>query len=443
MSRALFGTDGIRGRAGAFPLDEATLVGLGRVISGLAAGRKVLIGRDGRESGAAIEAQLARGLGRRVQVHSCGLVPTPGLAFLTRTLGFHFGIMITASHNPYADNGIKIFDRRGEKISAAMERRIGAALKTAGRRAGAAPVVRAVDPGHEYLDFLAAAGRGLKPDNLRIVVDCANGAAAAIAPALFRRLGLDARVRHARPDGRNINAGCGSTCPQTLARLVREENADLGLALDGDADRVIFADSRGGILDGDHALFVLGLFLQRSEPRFNGRVIGTVMTNLALESALAARGMTLQRADVGDSQVARLMRRGGAILGGEPSGHIILRHVHSTGDGLLASLFFMKALSRLGWSGLDARRRLLLFPQRVVNVPVSRRRDLARWTALLRAREEFAARHGDRARLLIRYSGTEPLVRIMMEARDVRVIEADLPRFTALIQDEIGVQYET
>lgn len=439
MTGGLFGTDGIRGTAGAFPLDEVTLEKLGGVIAALAAGRKIIIGRDSRESGAAIEAHLARGLGRMVEIHSCGIIPTPGLAFLTRRLGFHFGIMITASHNPYQDNGIKIFNRRGEKISAGMESRIGAEMKTARKIVGSSPVIHALDRGREYLDFLIANGSDLQPGNLRIVVDCANGAAAAIAPALFRRLGLNARIRYASPDGMNINAGCGSTCPENLQALVRKENADLGMALDGDADRVVFADAQGEILSGDHALFLLAQYLRRSEPRFNDRVVGTVMTNLGLETALAARGMTLTRSAVGDSQVSRGMKQCGAILGGEPSGHIILKHVQTTGDGLLAALFFLKALAYFSWSGLDVRRQLSLFPQRVVSIRVRQRKNLVRWKALDQAKKEFAQKHGDRARLLIRYSGTEPLVRIMMEARDQEVIESTLPYFTALIQNEIGV----
>ena len=439
MSGNLFGTDGIRGVAGEFPLDEATLGNLGRVIGSLAAGAGIVIGRDTRSSGAAIEDQLACGIGRKTRIFSAGVIPTPGLAYLTRALGLRFGIMISASHNPFRDNGIKIFNRRGEKISAGLERRISVELKTMRRIACAKPEIVPVEHGREYSDFLFANGRDLPLFRGRIVLDCANGSAAAIAPALFRRLGMDVQAHHARPDGKNINDGCGSTCPTTLARLVAREKADLGIAFDGDADRVLFADSEGQVLTGDHALYLMALFLRRREPKFNGRVIGTVMANLGLEKALAAEGIDFLRSGVGDSRVYRLMKKSGAILGGEPSGHIILKHLCTTGDGMLAALFFLKAMNDLGWSALDVRRRLPLYPQQTIHVPIRRKKNLARWQSLARAEREFAERHGSQARLLIRYSGTEPLIRIMMEARDLGVIQSQLPFFKALIQNEIGV----
>jgi phosphoglucosamine mutase len=438
MTGSLFGTDGIRGLAGAFPLDEATLVKLGHVMGSLAANPRIAIGRDTRESGTAIEAHLARGLAKRAEVHSCGIIPTPGLAFLTKQLGMDFGIMISASHNPYRDNGIKIFNRRGEKISTALEKKISDQLKTALKTASGKPAIHAADQSPGYMDFLLLHGRGLPPGKLRFVMDCANGAASVIAPVLFRRLQLDVRVYHARPDGRNINAACGSTCPQTLKNLVLEEKADLGMAYDGDADRVVFADPEGQILSGDHVLYVMALYLRRREPRFNNQVVGTVMANLGLEAALEIQGIQLLRTGVGDSQVYRQMKKNGAILGGEPSGHIILSHVHTTGDGMLAALFFLKALDFFGWSGLDVRRQLPLFPQRTVNVPIRRKKNLARWQALVHAEKEFAGKYGRAARLLIRYSGTEPLIRIMMEAQDMGVIEKQLPFFASLIQNEIG-----
>lgn len=439
MAGNLFGTDGIRGLAGEFPLDEATLGRLGQAIGSLAAERKIIIGRDTRESGAAIEQHLARGLAKKSRIYSAGVIPTPGLAYLTRNRGFHFGIMISASHNPYRDNGIKIFNRHGEKISAALEKKISALLGIATKSVPGKPLIQALDQDHGYFDFLLANGRGLKAGKTRIVMDCANGAAAATAPALFRRLGLNPLVSHHHGNGRNINAGCGSTSPQELKKLVINNKAGLGMAFDGDADRVIFADAEGQILTGDHALYVLAEYLRRCEPRFNGQVVGTVMANLGLENALAAAGIGFLRTAVGDSRVYRQMIKSGAILGGEPSGHIILKHVQPSGDGQLAALFFMKALDFLGWSPLDVSRRLSLFPQQTVNVPIRRKKNLCRWKMLAQAEKEFAREHGNRARLLIRYSGTEPLLRIMMEARDPGVIENQLPFFTNLIKNEIGV----
>jgi phosphoglucosamine mutase len=446
MMGGFFGTDGIRGRAGEFPLDEATLIKLGQVIGSLAAaagstpghGARIVIGRDTRETGPAIENHLACGLARKAAVFSAGVIPTPGLAYLTRTQRFEFGIMISASHNPFSDNGIKVFSGRGEKISATLEKKISACLGAA-RKTTSGQAAIAGSPGRSaYLDFLLANGRELKPGKTRIAIDCANGAASSIAPALFRRLGMEPLLSHHRADGRNINASCGSTSPQALQRLVRAKKVDLGMAFDGDADRVIFVDREGEILNGDHALYLLAEYLRRREPRFNGVVVGTVMANLGLEKALVAAGIRFLRTDVGDSRVYGQMKKTGAILGGEPSGHIILRHRQTTGDGLLAALFFMKALDFFGWSAGDVGRRLRVFPQRTVNIPIRRKKNLARWQALVRAEKEFARAHGRQARLLIRYSGTEPLVRVMMEARDAAVIENRLPHFTALIQNEIG-----
>jgi len=446
MIRQLFGTDGIRGRAGEFPLDEATLIKLGQVIGSLAAtagskpghGARIVIGRDTRQSGAMIEKHLASGMARKAEVFSVGVIPTPGLAYLTRDLGFHFGIMISASHNPFRDNGIKIFNGRGEKISAGLEKKISARLAAARKTPPGKPAIGRIDGYAGYMDFLLANGRELKCGKARISIDCANGAASSIAPALFRCLGMDPLLSHHHPDGRNINVGCGSINPQALQRVVLDKKADLGMSFDGDADRVIFADHEGKILTGDHALYVMAEYLRRCEPQFNGRVVGTVMANLGLEKALADAGIEFQRTDVGDSRVYRRMKRIGSILGGEPSGHIILRHRQTTGDGLLAALFFMKALDFFGWSAGDVRRRLCLFPQQTVNIPIRRKKNLARWQALAQAEKEFAARHGRQARLLIRYSGTESLVRVMMEARDAGVLENRLPFFTALIQNEIG-----
>jgi phosphoglucosamine mutase len=438
MTGNLFGTDGIRGMAGEFPLDEATMIRLGQAIGSLAANPRVVIGRDTRESGVAIEDHLARGLAKKAQIHTCGVIPTPGLAFLTRELGFHFGIMISASHNPFRDNGIKIFNRRGEKISAGLEKKISAELGAAKKSAPGKPVINKIDHYPGYLDFLLANGRKLVPGKTRIVLDCANGAASQIAPALFRRLGLNPLASHDHPDGRNINAGCGSTSPQTLKNIISKEKTDLGMAFDGDADRVIFADREGQILTGDHALYIMAQYLHCSEPRFNCQVVGTVMANLGLETALAAKGIEFVRTDVGDSNVYRQMKKSGAILGGEPSGHIILKHLQTTGDGLLAGLFFLEAMAFFKLSALDVHRQLRLYPQQIINLPVRHKKNLARWKSLAHAQKEFAEKHGSRARLLIRYSGTEAVIRIMMEARDMGVIENKLPFFASIIQNEIG-----
>jgi phosphoglucosamine mutase len=438
MNANLFGTDGIRSVAGAYPLDAASLVKLGTVIAGLSPAPRVLIARDTRQSGPAIEAQLSRGLGRRTRVADAGVLPTPGLAFLTRALGFDFGIMVSASHNPFGDNGIKIFDRRGEKISGRLENRISAEFR-AGEKAASAklrpPATVTDDP---YADFLLGEGAGLSAGSPRLAIDCANGAASRLAPALFRGLGLDIVAGHARPDGRNINSGCGSTFPAALQKLVSASRAGLGIAFDGDADRVIFCDAGGSILEGDHALFLIARFLRETEPRFNRVVVGTVMSNLGLERALKKAGIGFLRAAVGDKHVYRLMKKSAAILGGEPSGHVILRHRQTSGDGLLTALYVLKALRHFGLDAAALRDQLVLFPQRTLNLRVRRQPDLRRWLAFRQAADRFAGRYGRRARLLARYSGTEPKIRIMIEARDLETIEQNMAVFQSLVENEIG-----
>ncbi len=445
MRASIFGTDGIRSRAGAYPLDETSLRALGAILSSLAAlaaglrkRPRILLGRDTRESGPEIARQLAAGIGPHVAVLDAGVLPTPGLSFLTRRLGCDFGVMISASHNPFADNGIKIFDRRGEKISSRLESVISREFLAAGhggRGAAARPDTADIRP---YADFLALEGRGLENRPGRLAVDCANGAASLLAPALFQRLGIDAVVAHARPDGRNINAGCGSTQPRALRGLVARSRAGLGLAFDGDADRVAFCDGAGRALDGDHALYLLARYLRDREPRFRPLVVGTVMSNLGLERALQRAGIGFLRADVGDKHVYRLMVRSGALLGGEPSGHVILRHRQRTGDGLLTALYFLRALDHHGWDAAELTRRLPLYPQRTLSLRIGRRRPLAAWPEFQRLQRGFVARHGRRARLLARYSGTEPVIRIMIEARDPEIIETHLPAFRALVEGELG-----
>ncbi len=455
MRETLFGTDGIRSIAGAYPLDEVSLRKLGAVIAGLTTAPRVLIGRDTRESGPTIEALLAAGMGRRGRVFTAGVLPTPGLAFLTRVHGFDFAVMISASHNPFADNGIKLFNRRGEKASAALESRVTREF-LAHRRVCVPAMARPLPSvaSDAYESFLLNEGQGLAPPSrgpkrtsaegcktrggLRLAVDCANGAASQLAPRLFSRLGLDAAAGFASPDGRNINSGCGSTVPATLREWVKHSRANLGLAFDGDADRVIFADAHGRAIEGDHVLFHVARLLQRTEPRFAPVVVGTVMTNLGLERALQQQGITLLRADVGDKHVYRLMKKSGAILGGEPSGHVILRHRQATGDGLLTALYFMKALHFLGYDAAEAYDQLPLYPQRTLSIRVRRRPPLESWQAFQREAARFTLRHGRRARLLVRYSGTEPMLRIMIEARDPETIDRNMPVFQELVQKEIG-----
>ncbi len=446
MTDDLFGTDGIRSTAGEFPLDATSLLKLGAVIAALVPRPRVLIARDTRESGPAIESRLTCGLGRSARVFSAGILTTPGLAFLTRELDFDLGIMISASHNPFSDNGIKIFNRRGEKLSALLENKISSGFAALKRAPAARPRPASGIASSAYVDFLQRQGGdlALAPGNpvagngLKVAVDCANGAAAAVAPSLFRGLGLDVAAGFDRPDGRNINQGCGSTFPPALQELVRKNGSGLGIAFDGDGDRVIFADARGRILAGDHALFLIARCLRESEPRFNGTVVGTVMSNLGLERAFAGMGIGFLRARVGDKHVFRLMKKCGAILGGEPSGHIILRHRQTSGDGMLTALFLMKALRHFDCDAAAAFDQLSLFPQQTLDIRIRRRKDLKGWAALQTAAARFARQNGQRARLLVRYSGTEPKVRVMIEARDQETISKNMPIFQSLLENEIG-----
>ncbi|MCJ7525674.1 MAG: phosphoglucosamine mutase [Candidatus Aminicenantes bacterium] len=443
MKDNLFGTDGIRSTAGAFPLDEASLLKLGAVIAHLTPDPAILIARDTRASGAVIEAQLSQGLGRRTRIASAGVLPTSGLAYLTRKLHFDFGIMISASHNPFSDNGIKIFNHRGEKICQRLENKISVDFRARKKTTPARPQAITAIANRYYQDFLYENGKDLAEQKMKIAVDCANGAASSITAPLCRRLGLNAAIGHARPNGLNINAGCGSTFPRALKKLVAEKKADLGMAFDGDADRVIFSDRSGNILEGDHALYIMARYLNDTEPSFNRMVVGTVMGNLGLERALNAIGIEFLRSGVGDKHVYRLMKKKGAILGGEPSGHIILRQRQTTGDGFLTALFFMKALDFFHCGADDILKQLRLFPQQTVNIRIRRRKDLKTWKTLRQAAREFEKQNGDQARLLIRYSGTEAMLRIMMEARDRNVIEKNMPIFQSLVENEIGDQHET
>jgi phosphoglucosamine mutase len=443
MTDNLFGTDGIRSQAGAFPLDEDSLAKLGSVIASLMPAPAILLARDTRASGPAIEAQLCRGMGRRLRIASAGVLPTAGLAFLTRKHHFDLGIMVSASHNPAGDNGIKIFDRRGEKISRLLEKRISAGFRAGKKIVSSRPQTIQAVSDQDYRDFLFANGRGLAGSSMKIAVDCANGAMSAIAAPLCRRLGLQAAVRFDAPDGVNINAGCGSTFPRALQNIVQDEKADLGMAFDGDADRVVFSDSRGRILEGDHVLFILSRYLNDNEPRFNRKVVGTVMGNLGLEKTLQSMGIEFLRAGVGDKYVYRLMKKSGAILGGEPSGHVILRHRQTSGDGFLTALFFMKALDFFHCRADEIFDQLRLFPQATVNIRIRRKKDLKAWGSLQLASRAFEKKHGGQARLLIRYSGTEAKIRIMIEACDRDIIEKNMPIFQTLITNEIGEQHET
>ena len=446
----LFGTDGIRQQVGRFPLDDHSIAKLGRAIGTLTHGSKIIIGRDTRESGQHIEELIAAGISavsNQCDISRAGVIPTPGLSFITEHNDFDYGIMITASHNPYTDNGIKIFGSDGEKVPGKMEIQIEDIFNCC--RNTQMPEEKSWNENkvlqysntEMYRHFLSThASSGITGTPLKIVIDCAHGAAYEMAPLIFREAGLEPAVIHAEPDGKNINRGCGSTHLEPLKKTVISQNADLGIAFDGDGDRVLFLDSSGRLLDGDYTLFMLSQYFlhTRTHKDFNKIVVGTVMGNLGLEKSLEQLGITYIRTRVGDKYVYREMKNHHSILGGEQSGHTILRSFQKTGDGILTALYFLKAVAYLGIKPAELFGQLLLYPQVTKNIKIRGKKDLDQWDQLNEMMAAFNSRYGDNSRLLIRYSGTEPKIRIMMESEHRTIIDENIGKFEHLIKSTIG-----
>jgi phosphoglucosamine mutase len=414
----LFGTDGIRARAGTPPLDDLTVCRVGaalvRVVHGGGVRPRILIGGDTRESFEWIEAALARGLtSQGAEVTSIGVTPTPGVAHLTKTEEFDAGIVVSASHNPYEDNGIKVFSGRGEKLDEDFERRIEAMVADSSWTvdATAAHLARRPDLRSHYVQHLLK----ILPDagqlaGSRIVLDCANGATTTIAPELFRRLGFDVVVIGDAPDGRNINLNCGSTHLELLQKTVTESAARLGVAFDGDGDRALFVDHRGQTVDGDAVLLLAALQLQRERRLPGNAVVATVMSNIGLELALKARGIELLRAPVGDKYVMEQMQARGIALGGEQSGHIIFADHLFTGDGIGTALQVLRIMLATGQELNALAGELVTYPQVLVNVRVRERVDYTKIPAIADSIRRVEEHVDGQGRLLIRYSGTEPLL---------------------------------
>jgi phosphoglucosamine mutase len=436
----LFGTDGVRGTAGRPPLDRPTVRRLGAALvrsafakasagQGAAANRnlRILVGRDTRESGEWIEAELAVGAsGEGAAVVSAGVVPTPAIAYLTRTAGYDAGVVISASHNPFEDNGIKVFSGRGEKFTERVEREVEAIVADTSWSAAsgeAGPVARA-DLVGAYLEHLRAvfpeAVDATRQKPFTLGIDCANGATTTAAPLLFTELGFETVVIDDKPDGRNINLNCGSTHPERLAKVVVERACHAGVAFDGDGDRAIFIDHRGEVVNGDAVLFMCARQLQQ-EGRLKGQaIVATVMSNIGLEIALRAIGIELVRCPVGDKYVMEEMLKRGLSLGGEQSGHIIFSDYLFTGDGLCTALNVLRTVALSGRTLADLAADLVSYPQVLLNVRVRERVDLASVPAVASAIARVEARlgsEGSQGRLLVRYSGTEPLLRVMLEGQ--------------------------
>jgi phosphoglucosamine mutase len=449
MARQLFGTDGIRGVAGEFPLDPVTAHAFGSALGNWAKKHdenpEVVIGMDTRESGPWLAAQVAGGLARHgVTTRFAGLITTPGVAYLTRTQHFVAGVMISASHNPYQDNGLKAFDHSGFKLpddqELLLENEI-FALRNAGIEAVAADLQVDETLDEAYVDYLASTVHG-SFSGMRIVLDCANGASSHLATELFERLGATVDAIGCEPNGRNINLNNGALHIEDLRREVLKRGADVGIAFDGDADRAILVSHSGKIIDGDSVLLIVANALHDSGKLagLDGHpiVVATVMSNLGLERALRQSGIQLVRTPVGDKYVLEEMVRRGAILGGEQSGHVIFREFATTGDGMLTALRVLEVVKNTGRDLDDLTSRMHIYPQLLVNVRVKNRKPLIDMPGVQSEIRTAEQSFGDAGRVLVRFSGTEPLARVMVEGPDLVQVEHFAERIAGAIRSELG-----
>ncbi len=467
--RKLFGTDGIRGVAGDFPLDAETVFAIGRALghhlSANGTPLRVVMGQDTRESSAWIADAVAAGLASvGVAVESAGVVTTPAIAYLARAKKFSAGVVISASHNPWTDNGIKVFGGTGYKlpdeIELDIEREIFAQLES-GRGTGPAEGGRATQaeageggrptqaslPGDAglrgaYIAWLAGSAKPGPLPGMRLLVDCAHGAASSLAPEILRACGISARFLYNSPDGQNINDHCGALHPEVVAQAVAESGADVGITFDGDADRALFADAHGNVVNGDGILFLAALDLKARGALSKDLIVATTMSNMGLESALRRSGIRMLRAQVGDKYVLEEMQESGATLGGEQSGHVIFADSFSggatTGDGLLTALRVLDVVSRSGKTLGDLVSGLEVFPQIIKNVRVREKKPLADIPEVAEAIADAERRLDGRGRVVVRYSGTEPLARVMVEAASEGEMRTTADGIVAAIQKALG-----
>ncbi len=469
--RQLFGTDGIRGVAGEFPLDRATVYAIGRACGARlvrgSAGAKVVLGQDTRESSGWIAETIARGMrDAGCGFASAGVIPTPGVAYLTRTHGFAAGVVISASHNPWQDNGIKLFGPNGMKLADEIEHEIEAEIfehidQLVDHQHDEGSLMSGILPGDarlraDYEDWLAASvgaaptshGQSsgalsrVKLKNQRVLIDCANGAASAVAPELFARIGIPAEALHTSPNGRNINEGCGALHPEHVAAELQRRPGyfDLGITLDGDADRALFSDSLGNVVNGDAVLLIAARDMKARGVLARDTVVATTMSNMGLEKALQASGIQMLRAGVGDKYVLEEMLKSGATLGGEQSGHILFMDGDSTtGDGLLTALRVLDIVARSGKSLHELTAGFKVFPQQIRNVKVQEKipmHELPTVAAALRAAEQELDGNG---RVVVRYSGTERLARVMIEAESQELMNKHVDAIAGALQEAIGI----
>jgi len=445
MPKRLFGTDGIRGVAGEFPLDQATVFACGVALADdaklHAPAPEVLIGMDTRESGNWIASYVAAGLASRgVRTRFAGVITTPGIAYLTKTYDFVAGVMISASHNQYQDNGIKVFGHSGYKLpdeeEHAIEEEIFRLLEQ-GVSPGGLPLEEDAGLDQHYVRHLLETS-STSLAGMKVVLDCGHGAAYALAPDLFRRAGANVETVCCEPNGRNINLGCGALHVGNVREAVLAKGADVGVAFDGDADRAMFISKTGHLVDGDAVLLIAARALKRAGRLSQDTVVSTVMANLGLEEALARESIRMLRTAVGDKYVLEEMIRSGAVLGGEQSGHIIFHELATTGDGLLTALQVLE-ISRLAGLGLDELvSGMQLYPQKLVNIRVKEKKPLEDLGSVQAAIRECERELDGAGRILVRFSGTEPLARVMVEAPETAQVEGFTARIAAAIERELG-----
>jgi len=443
--RKLFGTDGIRAVAGQPPLDTRTVRAVGVALARTMGPKpRVILGMDTRESGPWIAAALAEGLRTGgAEIANAGVITTPAIAFLARTHGFSAGVVISASHNPWRDNGIKVFGGDGYKLPDEVELGIEQEIERVlaeDAQAEAEMELPAVNDSYraEYVRFLLDAVPGISLDNHRVVIDCANGAASSVAPQLFESLQGTVEVTHASPDGRNINAHCGAMHPEVVAAEVKARRASMGFTFDGDADRALFADEHGNVVNGDAVMLVCARDLLARGQLAGNTVVATTMSNMGLEAAFRRSGITMLRAPVGDKYVLEEMRKSGASLGGEQSGHILFPARATTGDGLLTALVVLDVVHRSGKTLGELIADLKNYPQVIVNVKVREKRPLEAMATVASAIAAAEDELRDTGRVIIRYSGTEALARVMIEAESEEAMSRHANAIADAIRAELG-----
>jgi phosphoglucosamine mutase len=446
----LFGTDGIRGRVNEFPITADVSLRMGKAVASVLRSsgpnrNRVLVGKDTRISGYMLETALTSGLvSMGMDVFMVGPLPTPAVAHLTKSMGAAAGIMITASHNPYEDNGMKIFGPDGYKLSDQLEGHIERHIM--GEEPEAPPLpTRQIGKAHRiddargrYIEFAKQTADNIPLHGLKVVVDCGHGAAYFIAPLIFKELGAEVITTGTQPDGLNINSGCGALHPENAGELVRRHNADLGISFDGDADRVIFTDANGQVVSGDRILALCAIGLKERGRLANDTLVATVMSNLGMREAMAEQGIKLEITGVGDRNVIECMRAGGHSFGGENSGHLIFAEYATTGDGILSALQVLRLMHDRNSTLAQLAAVFNEYPSQMANIPVPAKPGLDTLSKLKRLMKKADSEFGENGRHLIRYSGTENKIRVLVEHRDIEQCRAWVSKFATVIREEIG-----